>query len=92
MKECHPDKFPDNEVLKLEAEEKSKGIIEAYHFLVSIAQETKDSNFKNKNTDKLRYFSIKALKTLFISASSFQNSPTFLFSGVQYWCAILPTF
>lgn len=40
MKEWHPDKFNDNHELKLEAEEKSKKIIEAYHFLVSIAPET----------------------------------------------------
>lgn len=41
MKEFHPDKFQDNEDGKLEAEEKSKYIIEAYHFLVSIAPETR---------------------------------------------------
>jgi DnaJ-class molecular chaperone len=40
MKDCHPDKFQDNEDAKLEAEEKSRMIIEAYHFLVSIAPET----------------------------------------------------
>lgn len=40
MKEFHPDKIQDDETLKLEAEEKSKHIIEAYHFLVSIAPET----------------------------------------------------
>jgi curved DNA-binding protein CbpA len=39
MKEYHPDKFQDD-ILKQEAEEKSKTIIEAYHFLVSIAPET----------------------------------------------------
>ncbi len=38
MKEWHPDKFPDNPEL---AEAKSRHIIEAYHFLVSIAPETK---------------------------------------------------
>lgn len=43
MKEFHPDRFVDNDTLKLEAEEKSKGIIEAYHFLVSIAPETQES-------------------------------------------------
>jgi hypothetical protein len=42
MKEWHPDKFQDNHDLKLEAEEKSKKIIEAYHFLVSIAPETRE--------------------------------------------------
>ncbi len=40
MKDCHPDKFFDNVELKLQAEERSKTIIEAYHFLVSIAPET----------------------------------------------------
>jgi hypothetical protein len=40
MKEHHPDKFVDNAELKEQAEVKSKEIIEAYHFLVSIAPET----------------------------------------------------
>jgi len=41
MKDWHPDKFQDNPEEKQEAEEKSKKIIEAYHFLVSIAPETR---------------------------------------------------
>jgi hypothetical protein len=44
MKTWHPDKFHDNEEARLEAEDKSKTIIEAYHFLVSIAPETRDQN------------------------------------------------
>jgi curved DNA-binding protein CbpA len=40
MKEWHPDKFQDDHDRKLEAEEKSKAFIEAYHFLVSVAPET----------------------------------------------------
>lgn len=41
MKELHPDKLVDfEEDQKLEAEAKSKAVIEAYHFLVSIAPET----------------------------------------------------
>lgn len=39
MKEFHPDKFQEEEA-RLAAEAKSKEIIEAYHFLVSIAPET----------------------------------------------------
>lgn len=42
MKDTHPDKFVNNEAGKLEAEEKSKSIIEAYHFLVSINAETQE--------------------------------------------------
>ena len=40
MKEWHPDKFTDDDERKQEAEIKSKRIIEAYHFLVSISPET----------------------------------------------------
>jgi curved DNA-binding protein CbpA len=40
MKTWHPDRFTQSNETKLEAEEKSKTIIEAYHFLVSIAPET----------------------------------------------------
>jgi DnaJ-class molecular chaperone len=40
MKDWHPDKIQDNPTARLEAEEKSKAFIEAYHLLVSIAPET----------------------------------------------------
>jgi curved DNA-binding protein CbpA len=43
MKNWHPDKFQDDAENKLEAEEKSRTIIEAYHFLVSIAPETRNN-------------------------------------------------
>jgi curved DNA-binding protein CbpA len=44
MKNWHPDKFQDSPESKLDAEEKSKTIIEAYHFLVSIAPETRSQS------------------------------------------------
>lgn len=40
MKDAHPDKFVNDDAGRLEAEEKSKAVIEAYHFLVSINPET----------------------------------------------------
>lgn len=40
MKAWHPDKFIEENEQKTEAEEKSKLLIEAYHFLESIAPET----------------------------------------------------
>ena len=46
MKEWHPDKFQDNHDLKVEAEEKSKAFIEAYHFLVSVAPETREQQIE----------------------------------------------
>ncbi len=39
MKECHPDKFQESVEMEA-AQEKSKKVIEAYHFLVSISPET----------------------------------------------------
>lgn len=44
VKEWHPDKFQDGDEKAIEAEETSRKIIEAYHFLVSIAPETKEKN------------------------------------------------
>lgn len=49
MKDCHPDKFQDNEEEKLAAEERSKKVIEAYHFLVSIAPETIEATLDQYN-------------------------------------------
>ena len=45
MKEWHPDKVQDNEEQRALIEAKSKHIIEAYHFLVSIAPETRAKTF-----------------------------------------------
>lgn len=42
MKECHPDKFVDDAEGLAAAEIKSKDMIEAYHFLVSISPETRE--------------------------------------------------
>ncbi|WP_428224535.1 KTSC domain-containing protein [Flavobacterium sp.] len=44
MKETHPDKFANDEEGRILAEEKSKDVINAYHFLVSIANETVEKN------------------------------------------------
>ncbi len=52
MKETHPDKFINDEEGKLAAEEKSKSVIEAYHFLVSINEETQEK-YKEEYTDTI---------------------------------------
>jgi hypothetical protein len=44
MKDSHPDKFVNDEAGKIAAEEHSKNIINAYHFLVSISAETVEKN------------------------------------------------
>ena len=46
VKEWHPDKFQEGDEKAKEAEEMSLQIIDAYHFLVSIAPETKEANLE----------------------------------------------
>lgn len=49
VKEWHPDKFQETDEMHAEAEAKSKQIIDGYHFLVSIAPETKAANLEEYN-------------------------------------------
>ncbi|SFJ12788.1 DnaJ domain-containing protein [Kaistella treverensis] len=53
MKDSHPDKFVNDEAAKLEAEEVSKSVIEAYHFLVSINPETQEK-YKEEYTETIK--------------------------------------
>jgi len=46
VKQWHPDKFQENDDRKEEAEVMSREIIDGYHFLVSIAPETKAANLE----------------------------------------------
>ncbi len=46
VKEWHPDKFQSDDAKLAEAEEMSQKIIDGYHFLVSIAPETKAANLE----------------------------------------------
>jgi molecular chaperone HscB len=77
IKEWHPDKFQDNE-RKEEAEVKSKSIIEAYHFLVSIAPETHEQNLEEytltTNTSGIEDFMYKGqtLKIIFQNGSVYE--------------------
>jgi curved DNA-binding protein CbpA len=82
MKDSHPDKFVNDEEGKLAAEEKSKNIINAYHFLVSIAPETLEKNLpeyqdtiNNSNIHDFHY----EKQTLFITSF---NGVTYEYIGV----------
>lgn len=50
VKEWHPDRFQDEDEKRAEAEQKSRQIIDGYHFLVSIAPETISANLEEYNT------------------------------------------
>ena len=49
VKEWHPDKFQKGDEKAVEAELMSRQIIDGYHFLVSIAPETKTANLEEYN-------------------------------------------
>ncbi|WP_379087385.1 KTSC domain-containing protein [Pedobacter sp. UC225_65] len=63
MKDWHPDKFTESAESQLAAEEKSKEIIEAYTFLVSIAPETlahaKDEYIQTTTLSNIQDFQYK---------------------------------
>ena len=77
MKEDHPDTIADP-VERLTAEERSKNIIEAYHFLVSIAPETqekvKDEYLKTTTTSGILefYYEDGVLNIHFIDGNKFE--------------------
>lgn len=78
MKDTHPDKFVNDEAGKLAAEEKSKAVIEAYHFLVSINEETQDK-YKEEYTETISksmiqdfYFEKQILKIQHLNGSIFE--------------------
>lgn len=52
MKDAHPDKFVNDDAGKLLAEEQSKAVIEAYHFLISINPETQEK-YKEEYTETI---------------------------------------
>ncbi|MEO5977545.1 MAG: KTSC domain-containing protein [Chryseolinea sp.] len=64
MKEWHPDKFVDNHAMQMEAEEKSKAFIEAYHLLVSVSPETHEKQSEQYtevvNSNKITDFQYKS--------------------------------
>ena len=78
MKTWHPDRFIDNADSRLEAEEKSKTIIEAYHFLVSIAPETRNQSYADyiltTTTSNIADFDYKSqvLTVSFLDGNSYE--------------------
>ena len=77
MKDCHPDTCTTDEE-RHAAENKSKAIIEAYHFLVSVAPETADKTkteyaVTTSSSGILEfYFENQALYINFVDGSSYE--------------------
>lgn len=82
VKEWHPDKFQSGDPKAKEAELKSQEIIEAYHFLVSIAPETRQANqaeYAEALASGLSDFKHKGL----LMEVTFANGATYEYLGVN---------
>lgn len=83
MKEWHPDKFAGNEEKLEEAEIKSKSLIEAYHFLVSMSPETLEAN-KEKYTETITNGALNDFEwKKSIMKMSFADGSEYEYFGVQ---------
>ena len=49
VKQWHPDKFQEDDIQREEAEIMGQKVVDGYHFLVSIAPETKEANLEEYN-------------------------------------------
>lgn len=83
VKEWHPDKFQAGDEKAAEAEVMSQKIIDAYHFLVSIAPETKAANLEEytitTTESGISDFKHKGL----LLEVSFSDGTTYEYFGVQ---------
>ncbi len=83
MKEWHPDKFQSGDEKALEAEDMSRQVIDAYHFLVSMAPETIAANLdeytKTTNESGISDFQHKGQ----LLEISFTDGSTYEYFGVS---------
>ncbi len=83
VKEWHPDKFQANDEKFAEAEIKSQQIIDGYHFIISIAPETKETNLEEYketiSTSKILDFDLKGQ----VLKIDFSNGDSYEYFGVS---------
>ncbi len=82
VKEWHPDNFQEGDEMAQVAEMKSRQIIDAYHFLVSIAPETIAANLDEYNSSFESGIADFKHKGLLLEIS-FQDGTTYEYFGVS---------
>ncbi len=82
VKTWHPDKFQAGDEKAIEAEAMSRKIIDGYHFLVSIAPETKAANLEEFNATMSSPIMDWQHKGLLLEIT-FLNGDTYEFFGVN---------
>ena len=83
VKDWHPDKFQADDEKFAEAELKSQQIIDGYHFLISIAPETKEANAeeyaKTTTSSRILDFDLKGQ----VLKIDFSNGDSYEYFGVS---------
>ena len=83
VKDWHPDKFQSDDEKFAEAELKSQQIIDGYHFLISIAPETKEANAveysETTSTCRILDFDLKGQ----VLRIDFSNGDSYEYFGVS---------
>ena len=83
VKEWHPDKFQEGDEKAEEAEEKSRQIIDGYHFLISIAPITIADNLEEYNATLTESGIADFQHKGQLLEVSFQNGTTYEYFGVS---------
>ncbi|MBK6264358.1 KTSC domain-containing protein [Marivirga sp. S37H4] len=83
VKEWHPDKFQAGDERAAEAEVKSQQIIDGYHFLVSIAPETKAANLAEYTLTTTESGILDFRHKGLLLEVSFQDGTTYEYFGVN---------
>ena len=83
VKEWHPDKFQEGDEKAIAAEEKSRQIIEAYHFLISIAPETKAAKLSEYNAMLAESSVADFQHERQVMEVTFKNGTTYEYFGVS---------
>jgi DnaJ-class molecular chaperone len=82
VKEWHPDKFQDGDEMAVVAEQKSRQIIDGYHFLVSIAPETIESYKDEYNTTTTQSAIVDYKHKSLLLEITFLDGSTYEYFGV----------
>lgn len=83
VKEWHPDKFQAGDEKAAEAEVKSQQVIDAYHFLVSIAPETIEANLEEYTVTTTESAIVDFIHKGLLLEVSFKDGSTYEYFGVS---------
>jgi hypothetical protein len=83
VKQWHPDKFQDDDPLKIEAEQMGRQIVDGYHFLVSIAPETKEANLASYQQTIMECGILDFKHKGLLLEITFSDSTTYEYFGVN---------